>query len=71
MKELRGRTLVSAGLVREFFFISEESFAKYLQSLRGPVKVLKSEVDVNGTVRAIIVTGYNNTPLWEGINNDD
>lgn len=64
MREMRGRSLQSAGLIREFVFVSTKALSEYLKTIRGNWYIL-SQKTYDSYLIVTIVTQYNEAPIWE------
>lgn len=64
MGKIKGRTLLSGALVREYLFDDQKTMDNFLKKTRGEYYLLHLE-EVFGHYRAIIATQYNGAPLWK------
>lgn len=64
-----GGFTLSAAYVREFIFQNEAFLENYTKGLRGPWYIKDKTVNEDGSVHAVIISSYNNAPLWGGEDN--
>lgn len=61
------RTLVRAGIVREFIFADAEALVEYLNTIRGPFEARTIESYKDGRIRAAIISCYNSNELYKNL----
>ena len=64
MRQMRGRALQSAGVIREFVFENTKALSEYLKKIRGNWYIL-SQKTYDSYLIVTIVTQYNDAPIWE------